>query len=354
MMRKFPIFLLIDVSESMAGDSLIQLENGMRQITADLMQDPYALETAWLSVIAFAGQARTLTPLTELMEFVPPHLPVGGGTALGGALIHLMDEIDKNLTPNSSEQKGDWKPLVFLMTDGVPTDNTEPALRRWKAKYANRVALVAVSIGGGGDQAILSRLTNDIIHFDDTAEGAFKKFITWITNSVKSSTRSVTAGGGITLTKIGDDLSGGSTGVLPFEAVDDRYAVFVGRCTENRAPYIVKYERHMNRIGAEDPLLAELFKTRDYLLKVAVPVQQDYFELSDGSKTDASVSSTQLIGQPDCPHCHAKFGMAVCACGGIHCITGEGDSICPWCGKTGTYGVSSGSDDGFNIGRGRG
>ncbi|RCK50689.1 hypothetical protein TH25_10405 [Thalassospira profundimaris] len=353
-MRKFPIFLVIDVSESMAGDALIELENGMRQITADLMTDPYALETAWLSVIAFAGRARTLTPLTELPEFVPPHLPIGGGTGLGGALVHLMDEIDRNVSVNTAGQKGDWKPLVFLMTDGVPTDDAEPAVRRWKQSYADRVSLVAVSIGGGGDHAVLSQLTDDIIPFDDTAEGAFKKFIMWITNSVKSSTRSVTAGGGISLAKMGDDVSGGASGGLPFEAVDDRYAVFVGRCAKSRAPYVVKYERHLNQIGSQDPRLAELFQRRDYLLKAAVPVQEDYFELSDGSRSEASVSSVQLIGQPDCPHCHAPFGMALCGCGSIHCVQGDGPAICPWCGKTGNYGVSDGSDGGFEIERGRG
>ena len=119
-------------------------------------------------------------------------------------------------------------------------------------------------------------------------------------------------------------------------------------------PYVVKYERHMNRIDAQDPSLAELFKTRAYLLKAAVPVQQDYFELSDGTASNVSVNSTQLIGQPNCPHCSAQFGMAVCACGGVHCIGSNSVSICPWCGKTGRYGSSDGSDGGFDIGRGRG
>lgn len=352
-MRVFPIFLLIDVSESMAGDALIQLESGMRRITADLMQDPYALETASISVIAFAGRARTLVPLAELMDFVPPHLPVGGGTALGGALIHLMDEIDRRVKTSTPEQKGDWKPLVFLMTDGVPTDNVEPALKRWREKYAHRVALVAVSIGGGGDTGVLSRLTGDIIPFDDTAPGAFKQFITWITNSVKSSTRSVTTGGGVTLSKLDDAVSGRGK-PLPFEAVDDRYAVFTGRCAGSGAPYVVKYERHMNQINAQDAQLSELFQTRAYMLKAAVPVQQDYFELTDGAATNSSVSSMQLIGQPDCPHCHARFGMAVCACGGVHCVAGDGPAVCPWCKKTGNYGQSDGSDGGFEISRGRG
>lgn len=353
-MRKFPIFFVIDVSESMVGETLSQLETGMRTITADLMGDPYALETAFLSVIAFAGRPRTLAAMTELTDFVPPHLPVGGGTGLGAALTHLMDEIDRNVTSSSSEQKGDWKPLVFLMTDGVPTDNPEQAVARWKRDYAPRASLVAISIGGGADRRVLDALADEVLEFDDTAEGSFRKFIGWITNSVKASTRSVTSGGGISLAKLDDDAAGRSGGGLPYADVDDRFAVFIGKCAASRAPYVVKYEKHLNRIGAEDPQLAELFATRDYLLKAAVPVQQDYFELSDGVSSIASVPSTQLIGQPACPHCQAQFGMAVCACGSIHCVSGGGAATCPWCGKEGMYGSSDGSDGGFEIGRGRG
>lgn len=353
-MRKFPIFFVIDVSESMAGETLTQLESGMRTITGDLMSDPYALETAFLSVIAFAGRPRTLSQMTELTEFIPPHLPVGGGTGLGAALTHLMDEIDRNVTPSSSTQKGDWKPLVFLMTDGVPTDNPRQAIVRWKRDYASRASLVAISIGGGADSRVLNALADEVLEFDDTAEGAFRKFIGWITNSVKASTRSVTSGGGISLAKLDVDVAGKSGGGLPFADVDDRYAVFVGKCSTSRAPYVVKYEKHLNRIGAEDSRLAELFAMRDYVLRAAVPVQQDYFELSDDASTSASVPSTQLIGQPGCPHCQAQFGMAVCGCGGVHCVSGDGIATCPWCGQEGKYGASDGSDGGIEIGRGRG
>jgi uncharacterized protein YegL len=109
-----------------------------------------------------------------------------------------------------------------------------------------------VIASGGADRAVLSRLSDDIIPFDDTVDGAFKKFINWITALVKSSTRSLTAGGGISLTKLDPDVSGGLSGKLPFEAVYDRYTVFVGRCTASKAPYVVKYERYIDRIDAQD------------------------------------------------------------------------------------------------------
>ena len=352
-MRKFPVFLLVDVSESMAGAALTQIEAGVRRITADLMRDPHALETVWMAVIAFAGRPRTLTPLTELADFVPPHLPIGGGTGLGAALVHLMDEIDRGVARSTASRKGDWRPLVFLLTDGVPTDDASHAVRRWGRDYADRVSLVAVSIGGGGDRHVLEEIAEEVVAFDDTAEGSFARFITWITNSVKNSTRSVTAGGGLTLGK-SETVTAAGAASLPFEAVDDRYAVFTGRCRRDRAPYVVKYERHLGRIGTTDPRLAGLFQTRSYVLAGAVPVQQDYFELSDGAPSGASVQSAELIGQPDCPRCNAPFGLAVCACGGVHCVEGDGAATCPWCGKEGLYRSSSAEDGGFDIDRGRG
>lgn len=352
-MRKFPVYIVVDVSESMAGEALTTLEQGMRAIVSDLMTDPNALETVWISVIAFAGQARTLVPMTELADFASPHLPVGGGTALGAALTHLMDAIDRDVQRSPADTKGDWKPLIFLLTDGVPTDNPETAIRRWERDYASRAALVAVSIGGMADRRVLDRIAEDVIALDDTVKGSFKRFIAWITSSVKASSQSVMAGQGVSLAKIDDRDTGKAAGGLPFEGLDDRYAVFIGRCARTKAPYIVKYERHMDRFETADPRLAELFRTRAYALQAAVPVQEDYFELSDHVGLGARVSSKDLIGQPDCPHCRAPYGMAQCCCGRIHCVRGEGPQTCPWCGNKGLYGPS-GSGGGFDITRGQG
>jgi len=351
-MRKFPVYIVVDISESMAGETLASLEQGMRAIVSDLMTDPHALETVWISVIGFAGVPRTLAPMTELADFVPPHLPVGGGTALGAALTHLMDAIDREVTSGSAERKGDWRPMVFLLTDGVPTDNPEPAIARWQRHYAKHASLVAVSIGGMADRRVLDRIAEDVIALDDTVEGSFKRFIAWISNSVKASSVSVTAGQGVSLAKIDDRDTGKGAGGLPFAGVDDRFAIFAGRCAQTRAPYLVKYERHMGRFETDDQELAALFQTRAYALQGAIPVQEDYFELSDGRSGNDRVSSEDLIGQPDCPHCRARFSMAMCRCGRIHCIRGDGAQTCPWCGEQGIYGASDGG--GFDIARGQG
>lgn len=126
-MRRLPVYFLVDVSESMVGEPIQQVENGMRQIVQELRTDPYALETAFISVIAFAGKAKSLSPLTELYKFYPPTFPIGGGTSLGAALDFLMDDIDRNVVKTTEERKGDWKPIYsFLLTEHRPTILQQP------------------------------------------------------------------------------------------------------------------------------------------------------------------------------------------------------------------------------------
>ncbi len=96
-MRRLPIFLVLDVSESMAGNALDELGKGVEMLSKSLMNNPMALETAYLSIIAFAGKAHVLTPLTSVFDFTPPELSIGSGTNLTNALKCLMDEIDSKV-----------------------------------------------------------------------------------------------------------------------------------------------------------------------------------------------------------------------------------------------------------------
>ena len=134
-MRRLPIFFVVDVPDSMIGESLYEIETGIATITKTLRADPYTPESASVSVIAFAGKPKTVTPLTELFAFHPPELPVGGGTELGAALDHLMDEIDRTVQKATPDRKADWKPIIFLLTDGRPTDDVTRAVNSWNTGY---------------------------------------------------------------------------------------------------------------------------------------------------------------------------------------------------------------------------
>lgn len=133
-MRRLPVFFLLDCSESMVGENLKKMEDGLRAIVTDLRTNPHALETVYISVISFAGVAKTIAPLVEVVSFYPPKLPLGGGTSLGAALDTLMKEIDKSVVRTTAERKGDWKPIVYIFTDGRPTDNPNQSIDQWNTR----------------------------------------------------------------------------------------------------------------------------------------------------------------------------------------------------------------------------
>ena len=133
-MRRLPVYLLLDVSGSMSGEPIAAVENGVQTMHAALMSDPNALETAYLSVITFSDSVQQVVPLTELNQFVPPQLKAGGMTSLGAALKFVAECAEREVTKTTPEVKGDWKPLVFIMTDGAATDNVDAGLEEFKKR----------------------------------------------------------------------------------------------------------------------------------------------------------------------------------------------------------------------------
>ena len=62
-MRRLPVFFVIDCSESMVGQPIEAVQDGVEYILSNLRKDPYALETVYVSIIAYAGIVRTLNNL---------------------------------------------------------------------------------------------------------------------------------------------------------------------------------------------------------------------------------------------------------------------------------------------------
>ena len=186
-MRRLPIYFLIDISESMVGDQIQQVEEGMATIIKAIKQDPHAIETVWISIIVFAGQAKTLVPLQEVVSFYPPKFPIGSGTSLSNGLGHLMYELQKNTVKTTYEVKGDWKPIIFLFTDGTPTDDTTISINQWKQNWSKKANLIAIAFGDNIDTSILAQLTDNVLIFNNSATEDYAKFFKWVTDSIKTS-----------------------------------------------------------------------------------------------------------------------------------------------------------------------
>ena len=192
-MRRLPVYLVLDCSGSMSGEPIEAVRMGLRVLVNDLQGDPQALETTWVSVITFDTDAQQVVPLTEIGSFQEPTLDASGVTALGDALKLLLRCIDKEVRKTTKDQKGDYKPLVFLMTDGMPTDSWESAADEVKRKRLGNI--IACAAGPGAEDAVLKRITEIVVRLTDVSPGTLGAFMKWVSASISTTSASVSAQG---------------------------------------------------------------------------------------------------------------------------------------------------------------
>lgn len=188
-MRRLPVYLLLDTSGSMSGEPIEAVKNGVQIMISSLRQNPQAIETAFLSVITFDSTAQQIIPLTDLASFQMVDIKATGVTALGEALKLVANKIENEVQKTTTEQKGDWKPLVFIMTDGIPTDDWQSGLNEFKkSKVAFTVACAA---GSGADTDILKQITENVVSLDTADSTSIGKFFQWVTASIGVSSTKV-------------------------------------------------------------------------------------------------------------------------------------------------------------------
>jgi uncharacterized protein YegL len=197
-MRRLPVYLLLDTSGSMSGEPIEAVKNGVQIMISSLRQNPQAIETAFISVIIFDSVAQQIIPLTDLASFQMVDIKATGVTALGDALKLVSNKIDNEVAKTTMEQKGDWKPLVFIMTDGIPTDDWQSGLNEFKQRKT--AFTVACAAGSGADTNILKQITENVVSLDTADSASIGKFFQWVTASI-----------GVSSTKVedsGKDVSG--------------------------------------------------------------------------------------------------------------------------------------------------
>jgi len=188
-MRRLPVYLLLDTSGSMSGEPIEALKNGVQVMISSLRQNPQAIETAFISVITFDSKAQQIIPLTDLSTFQMVDIKASGVTALGDGLEVLSKAIDREVARTTAETKGDWKPLVFIMTDGLPTDDWQRGLAEFKKRKTGIV--VACGAGSGADSNTLKAITDNVVRLDTADSQSISKFFQWVTASIGVSSTKV-------------------------------------------------------------------------------------------------------------------------------------------------------------------
>jgi len=200
-MRRLPVYFLIDTSGSMYGEPIQALNNALSGMINTLRADAQALDSLWISMITFDKEVREIVPLTELPSFQLPEIicPQSGPTHTGQALEMLYEKVKLDIIRGSSTQKGDWKPLMFLFTDGKPSDLQLYREMLPKIKSLNFGAIVCCAAGHLANDSLLKELTPDVVHLDTADSATLKQFFKWVSETIEQGNKSQGTGESVTL-----------------------------------------------------------------------------------------------------------------------------------------------------------
>lgn len=142
-----PCLLLLDTSASMSGPPLEALNEGLTAFKDDLMNDELARRRVEVALITFgSGGARVAQEFITVDEWQPPRLEAGGSTPMGEAMRLGLERLQarKELYKRAGTQY--FRPWLFLMTDGEPTDRWEEPAQALKREDSQK-GLVFFAVG---------------------------------------------------------------------------------------------------------------------------------------------------------------------------------------------------------------
>ena len=184
-MRRWPVYLLIDSSGSMKGEPIHPVNVGISAMLSSLRDEPHALESVYLSLITFDSNVKELTPLTSLEHQIDDiQLPRSGATHLGEALAFVADKVRSNVIKSTGDIKGDFRPMLFIMTDGSPSDLMAFRESLPKIRESQFSEIVACAAGPKANTDYLFQVTKNVVVLENMDSSSFTQFFKWVSDLI--------------------------------------------------------------------------------------------------------------------------------------------------------------------------
>ncbi len=185
--RRCPCVLLLDTSGSMDGAPIQQLNDALITFKDELSKDPIALKRVEVSIITF-GPVETKCAFHGAAQFFPPQLEVTGNTPMGAAIVEAIRQVEERKAEYKKNGISFYRPWIFLITDGAPTDSwTEAAIQVKDGESKKKFSFFAVGV----EQANMDILSQISTRQPLKLKGlSFRELFVWLSASLRAVSQS--------------------------------------------------------------------------------------------------------------------------------------------------------------------
>lgn len=196
--NRCPVVLILDTSASMAGEPISALNAGIASFKFDIEQDPLASLRVELAIVTFGQQVEVLQDFVTVDDFIAPKLTTSGKTPLGAALKLGLDILDIRKIIYKREGVQYYRPWVFLITDGAPTDGDAwkaEAIRIHQLEKEGKLSFFTIGVEGA-DEDVLKEIAPSQRPPIMLRDLKFEELFRWLSSSVRR----------VSTNKIGGDM----------------------------------------------------------------------------------------------------------------------------------------------------
>jgi uncharacterized protein YegL len=185
--NRCPVVLVLDNSGSMGGEPIRELNAGLQTLRDELFADALAAKRVEVAIVTF-GPVNVEVDFTTIQNFFPPTISTAGDTPMGAAVERALEMVRQRKETYKANGVAYYRPWVFLITDGAPTDSITSASQLIREGEASKSFMFfAVGVEGAHFDKLQALSVREPLKLKGLQ---FRKLFQWLSTSLSSVSKS--------------------------------------------------------------------------------------------------------------------------------------------------------------------